>query len=61
MAFDEDSNRTRSGNSAANLAIVRHIALNLIKGESSSKVGVKTKRAKAGWNTDYLLKILGII
>lgn len=61
VAFDEDSNRTRSGNSAANLAIVRHIALNLIKGESSSKVGVKTKRAKAGWSTDYLLKILGII
>lgn len=61
VAFDEDSNRTRSGNSAANLAIVRHIALNLIKGESASKVGVKTKRAKAGWNTDYLLKILGII
>lgn len=61
VAFDEDRNRTRAGNSAANLAIVRHVALNLIKKESSSKVGVKTKRAKAGWSNDYLLRILGII
>jgi len=49
MAFDEDSNRTRQGYSA----------LNLIKNEKSSKVGVKTKRLKAGWNDDYLLKIIG--
>lgn len=61
MAFDEDSNRTRQGYSASNLAIIRHIALNLIKKEKSSKVGVKTKRLKAGWSNDYLLKIIGVI
>jgi len=61
VAFDEDSNRTRTGYSAANLSVIRHIALNLIKAEKSSKVGVKTKRAKAGWDNKYLLKILGII
>ena len=55
VAFDEDRNRTRIGNSAANLGI------NLITNEKSSKVGMKTKRAKAGWNNLYLLKILGII
>ena len=60
MAFDEDSNRTRQGYSASNLAVIRHIALNLIKKEKSSKVGVKTKRLKAGWSNEYLLKILGI-
>jgi predicted transposase YbfD/YdcC len=27
IAFDEDSNRTRKGHSAANLAVIRHIAL----------------------------------
>jgi len=59
IAFDEDSNRTRMGHSAANLAIVRHIALNLIKNETTSKVGVKTKRLKAGWDNDYLLRIIG--
>ena len=61
IAFDEDSNRTRKGHSAANLAIIRHIALNLIKKEKKSKVGVKTKRLKAGWNNDYLLQIIGVI
>lgn len=59
MAFDEDSNRTRQGYSASNLAVIRHIALNLIKNEKSSKVGIKTKRLKAGWNNNYLLKIIG--
>ena len=58
QAFDEDAHRTRVGNSAANMAIIRHIALNLIKNEKTSKVGIKTKRLKAGWNEDYLLKIL---
>ena len=61
IAFDEDGNRARKGYSAANLAIVRHLALNLIKKEKTSKVGVKTKRLKAGWSNDYLLRIIGAI
>ena len=61
VAFDEDRNRTRKGHSAANLAIIRHIALNLIKKEKTSKVGVKTKRLKAGWNNDYLLRVIAAI
>ena len=61
IAFDEDSNRTRKGHSAANLAVIRHIALNLIKQEKTSRVGVKTKRLKAGWDNDYLLRVIGII
>jgi hypothetical protein len=47
IAFDEDSNRTRKGHSAANLAIIRHIALNLIKKDKISKAGIKIKRLKA--------------
>ena len=58
QAFDEDAHRTRMGNSAANMAIIRHIVMNLIKTEGSSKVGIKTKRLKAGWDENYLLKIL---
>lgn len=61
VAFDEDSNRTRKGHSAANLAIIRHLAINLIKKEKTSKVGVKTKRMKAGWDNDYLLRVIGTI
>jgi len=61
VAFDEDSNRTRKGYSAANLSVTRHIALNLIKSEKTAKVGVKTKRLMAGWDNEYLLKIMGLI
>lgn len=57
-AFDEDSQRTRTGNSAANMAVIRHIALNLVKSEKTLKVGVKNKRLKAGWDEDYLLKVV---
>jgi predicted transposase YbfD/YdcC len=61
VAFDEDSNRTRKGYSAANLAVTRHIAVNLIKAEKTAKVGVKTKRLMAGWDNEFLLKIIGLI
>jgi len=57
-AFDEDSQRTRMGNSAANMSIIRHISLNLLKSESTAKVGIKNKRLKAGWDNEYLLKVL---
>jgi len=57
-AFDEDSQRTRAGNSAANMAIIRHLALNMLKSEKTAKVGMKTKRLKAGWDDDYMLKLL---
>jgi predicted transposase YbfD/YdcC len=61
IAFDEDSDRTRKGHSAANLAVIRHIALNPIKAEKTSKLGVKIKRLKAGWDNDYLLRLIGMI
>ena len=61
IAFDEDANRARKGYSVANLAVIRHIALNLIKAEKTVKVGIKTKRLMAGWDNDYLLKIIGVI
>ncbi len=60
VAFDEDSSRARKGHSAANFAVIRHIALNLIKSEKTSKVGVKTKRLKAGWDNAYLLRVIGM-
>jgi hypothetical protein len=41
--------------------VTRHIALNLIKAEKTAKVGVKTKRLMAGWDNEYLLKIIGLV
>jgi predicted transposase YbfD/YdcC len=58
VSFDEDRNRTRKDHAAANLAVLRRIALSLLKNETSSKVGVKNRRLTAAWNTDYLHKVL---
>jgi predicted transposase YbfD/YdcC len=58
IAFDEDNSRVRQGNAPQNFAVVRHIALNLLKMEQSSKGGVKARRKRAGWDEGYLLKVL---
>jgi len=58
VSFREDDCRVRKGNAAENLAVVRHIALNLLKQEESAKVGIKIKRSKAGWDESYLAKVL---
>ena len=58
VAFDEDNCRVRTGNAAGNLSVVRQMALNLLRREPSRKVGIKAKRKRAGWDGDYLQKIL---
>jgi predicted transposase YbfD/YdcC len=60
MAFDGDSWRIRKGYSDKNMPILRHISLNLLKSETEHKVGIKIKRQMAGWDSDYLLKVLQI-
>ena len=47
----------RTGNADQNLAVVRQ-AVNMLKEETTAKVGIKAKRKKAGWDYDYLLKDL---
>ncbi len=59
IAFQEDDSRIRKGDGAQNFAVVRHIALNLLKQEKTAKCGIKNKRLKAGWDQEYLLKVLG--
>jgi predicted transposase YbfD/YdcC len=58
VAFKEDDSRVRKGNGAQNLAVLRRIALNLLRRETTSKIGIKARRLKAGWDEDYLLKVL---
>lgn len=58
VAFGEDDCQIRKDHGAENFAMLRHIAVNLLKREKTAKVGVKIKRNKAGWDTDYLLKVL---
>lgn len=58
IAFREDESRIRLGNAQHNLAIVRRMALNLLRHEKTAKVGIAAKRKLAGWNPNYLLKVL---
>jgi len=58
IAFREDESRIRKGHGAENFAILRHIALNLLKRENTAKVGIKNKRLMAGWDNSYLEKVL---
>ena len=58
VAFNEDNCNIRKDNAPQNLAIIRHMTVNMLKNEKSLKKGVKAKRKKAGWDRDYLLKVL---
>jgi len=58
IAFREDESRVRKDHSAENLAVLRHMALNLLKQEKTAKGGIHAKCLQAGWNNDYLLTIL---
>jgi predicted transposase YbfD/YdcC len=60
IAFREDESRIRTGNGAQSFAILRRIALSLLKQERTAKCGLRTRRLKAAWDNDYLLKVLSI-
>ena len=61
VSFGEDQCRARQGYAAENLATTRQIALNLLKQETSIKLGIKNKRKACGWDDEYLFKLMGLI
>jgi predicted transposase YbfD/YdcC len=58
VAFREDESRVRGGQGAETLAVLRHLALNLLRRQRTAKVGIKAKRLKAAWDVTYLLNVL---
>lgn len=58
VAFREDECRIRTGYAPENLTLLRHLALSALNQENTAKVGVKNKRLRAGWDNDYLLRVL---
>jgi predicted transposase YbfD/YdcC len=58
VSFREDDCRIRQGHGAQNMAVLRHMALNLLRRESGHKRGIKARRKRAGWDRDYLFQVL---
>lgn len=58
VSFDDDRNRARTGHAQENLSIIKRIALNLLNQDRTTKLGLKAKRKKAGWDNQYLLTII---
>lgn len=58
VEFDEDRSRVRKGESPENLAIVRHVAINLLKREKTLKGSTGKKRLKCCMSNKYLGKVL---
>jgi len=59
IAFREDDCRVRAGHAGENFAVIRHIALNLLKSVKGTKVGIKNRRLRAAIDDSFLLSVLG--
>jgi predicted transposase YbfD/YdcC len=58
VAFREDESRVRLGHAPENFAVLRHIALNLLRQDTRTKLGIHNKRLKAGWDDAYLANLV---
>jgi len=58
VSLKEDDSRIRTGDAQENLAILRRLAINALKRETSNKRGIKAKTKKCGWDNDYLQQVL---
>jgi predicted transposase YbfD/YdcC len=58
VIFNEDGTRIRDANSSQNLVLLRHMALNLLRQDKSTKLSLRAKRLKATWDHLYLRKVL---
>lgn len=57
VSFREDESRAWAGHAGANLGMLRRVAVSLLK-RAGTKGSIQTRRMKAGWDDDYMLKVL---
>jgi predicted transposase YbfD/YdcC len=58
VSFAEDQCRVRTGYADQNLCVLRHASINILKGETTKKRGMKGKQKNAAWDQSYLLTLL---
>ncbi|HZP80160.1 MAG TPA: ISAs1 family transposase, partial [Chthonomonadaceae bacterium] len=58
VGMNADACRIRRDQAPVNMALLRSIALNLLRKDTSRQTGVKAKQKLAGWDNDFLLQLL---
>lgn len=58
VAFREDDCRIRKDHASSNMVLLRRIALNLLKQEKTTKAVINNKRKRAGWDNQYLERVV---
>ena len=57
VVFRDDLARLRTSHGPANMAVVKHMALNLLR-QAKPTLSLKNRRKRAGWNTEYLAALV---
>ena len=58
VILDEDLARNRKDNAPANLAVLKRLALNIVRAHPDTKTSLRGKLKRAGWNDDFLFEVL---
>ena len=61
VAMREDAAQSYKDQGPHNQTVLRRMALQMLKRDTSVKIGVQAKRKRAGWNLGYLERLLGIV